>query len=323
MNQKVRTAVVGFGHLGKWHCQKANEIDSCDFVAIVEPHPENQSLAKENYPDIKVVQSLSEVMSDIDAAIVATPTSIHFEVIKDLLKNKKHVFCEKPLVDDFQQIQELKKLKNDGIVLQVGHSERFHKVWSYVKEYIKNIPSTFQIRINRVASFKGRATDVDVVQDLMIHDIDILNFILEQKPVSLRSFGKKIRTPKFDFVNTTLFYKNGVFAEVMASRNHVKEVRDFEIYSSLGCLYIDLMKCEIWEAPAGEIDGEFVKVSNYEKRDHLLLEQESFYHSILNNQKAIISIKDGEEAIFILDRINESLKSHTEILIDESDEFEH
>ncbi len=323
MSQKIKTAVIGYGHLGKWHCQKAQALDSCDFVAIVELSEQGRLNAKEAHPNIEILSSVEEALNKADAFVVATPTSTHFEITKNLLLAGKHVFCEKPLCDSMKEVDELQKYLSSDLVLQVGHSERFHQVWGRVKDYIKTIPSSFHIRMNRVASFKGRATDVDVVQDLMIHDIDILNFLLDEAPVSVRSFGKKIRTDKYDFAKSTFFYKDGTMADVMVSRNHVKEVRDFEIYSSLGCLYVDLMKNEISWAPEGDINGEYVKSESYEKRDHLLIEQESFYQSILNKEPAIIGFDDGAKAIFLIDRTLISLKANTEVLINEDDEFHH
>lgn len=315
MGQKVKVAVLGYGHLGKWHCDKAYALESADFVAIVESYGPNQEKAKEKFPNIKVVSDISEIVNEIDAAVIATPTSTHFELTKYLLENKKHVFCEKPLCDNMKEVEQLQSLLTDELVLQVGHSERFHSIWGQVKDFINGLKSSYQIRINRVASFKGRATDVDVVQDLMIHDLDLLNYLTGKKPVKVKAYGNKIRTPKYDQANALFEYDNGIMAEIMASRNHVKEIRDVEIYSSKGCFYIDLFRNEISQAPEGDFSGEYVKTDSYEKRDHLLLEQENFYRSILDRKPAIIGYQDGKDAIELTDKVIESLDKGTEISI--------
>jgi predicted dehydrogenase len=184
---KVKVAVVGYGHLGKWHCQKAEAINTSDFIAIVESFEPNQQKAKEAHPNVKVVSSIDEVMDEVDAFVISTPTSTHFEITKKLLENKKHVFCEKPICDTYEEVLELEKMsQRDEVVLQVGHSERFHIVWERLKTYLNDLPRPFHLKLNRVAAFKGRATDVDVVQDLMVHDLDLIKFFDTRKAVKAK-----------------------------------------------------------------------------------------------------------------------------------------
>lgn len=305
----TKVAIIGYGHLGKWHTQKANSLDGADLVAIVEPFEPNRKAAKETYPDVKVVESLDEIIDEIDTAVVVTPTSFHYETVKSLLKANKNVFCEKPLCSTVDEARDLKQYIGKQIV-QVGHSERCHQAWEILRDKIQSIKGKKTIKINRFAAFKGRATDVDVVQDLMIHDIDLMFYILGAKPIKLSSTGQKIRTDKWDHVTTHFWLDNGDEVYITSGRNHVKEVRALEIMSNEGCIEVDLFKNEIHFATDSIFEDEtYVKSQSYEKRDHLLIEQEKFYHSINHNADVFVTYEDGVNAVEIVTKVLESLDS--------------
>ncbi len=301
---KVRVAVIGYGHLGKWHCQKVEaNSDSAEFVAIVEKFAAGQEAARAAHPKAKVVADIRDVINDIDAAFVVSPTSTHFELVKYLLENKKHVFCEKPLCSNDSEAVKLKEIASSTkVILQVGHSERFHEAWDKLKAKFENLTSPFTIRINRAAPFKGRATDVDVVQDLAIHDLDLLMHLFKQKPIQIEATGVKIRTTKWDHANIHVKMEDGCEAFIVVGRNHVKEMRDLEVISKEGMIFVDLFTNKIHEASSSQYeDGTFVKEASYSKRDHLLLEHQYFYQSILQNRPAIIGLKDGLNAVHLVD----------------------
>lgn len=314
--KKVRVAVIGYGHLGKWHCQKVEaHKELAEFVAIVEKFEKGQALARENHPGVKIVSDLSEVMSEIDAAFIVTPTSTHAELTSFLLENGKHVFCEKPLCSNDEEAKRLKSIaEKKDLVLQVGHSERFHEAWERLKSKFNSLKAPYLVRINRAAPFKGRATDVDVVQDLAIHDLDLLMYLFNEKPQSIRARGLKIRTENWDHAQIFVKLENGSEAEIVVGRNHVHEMRDLEVISNSGMIHVDLFRNTISEAPAGSFeDGSFVKTEAYPKRDHLLLEHENFYHSILDHKKPIVGLKDGLAAVHLVDRTLESLRTEKEV----------
>lgn len=303
--KKVNVAVVGYGHLGRWHTQKAAGLENANLVAVVEPF--NQTAVKEAYPNIKVVADIKEVMNEIDAAIIVTPTSTHFELTSLLLENNKHVFCEKPLCATYDEVVLLADKVGDK-VLQVGHSERCHQAWELLSDKFAAITGKRTFKIDRFAPFKGRATDVDVVQDLMIHDLDLMLYILKMSPVSVSAIGHKIITSKWDHVTATFSFEDGSEAIITSGRNHVKEVRALEVMSDSGCIYVDLFANKIYEGSSSKFDDDtFVKESNYEKRDHLLIEQEQFYHSILNNSAPVVNYDDGAKAVFLVSKVMESL----------------
>lgn len=309
--KQVKVAVLGHGHLGKWHTQKAQALESCELVAIVEPF--NQDELKKTYPGVEIVDKVEKVIDKIDAVVIVTPTSTHFELVKQCLEAGKHVFCEKPLCSTYDQAESLKNLIKDS-KLQVGHSERCHQAWDTVAPMIKSINAPKTLKINRFAPFKGRATDVDVVQDLMIHDIDLMLFLLGKTPHKVRSIGHKIRTDKWDHVTSHFIFEDGDQAIITSGRNHIKEVRELEVMSNEGCIHVDLFQNKISIGTNTQFDDEtYVKTSDYEKRDHLYIEQEQFYHSILNGSKEMVTYEDGKNAVYFVDKVLYSLEQKTEI----------
>ncbi len=316
--KKIRVAVLGYGHLGKWHCQKvAAHSDVADFVAIVEKFPSGQEAARSNHPGVKVVEDIKEVIHEIDAAFVVTPTSTHFELVKYLLDNKKHVFCEKPVCSNDAESANLKLIASDkNLVIQVGHSERFHEAWDKLREKFQKLTPPYSIRINRSAPFKGRATDVDVVQDLAIHDLDLILYLFKQKPLSVTGKGYKIRTTKWDHASIHLTMEDGCDASIVIGRNSVKEMRDLEVVSANGMITVDLFTNKIFEATHTKFeDDTFVREESYGKRDHLLLEHKNFYHSILESKPAIINLNDGMSAVHLVDCALKALESHSSVQV--------
>lgn len=314
---KIRVAVIGYGHLGKWHSQKAESFpEMAELKYIVEKFPANQELARKNHPKAIVVDDIAKCINEIDAAVVVTPTSFHYEIVDYLLKNNKHVFCEKPITENTEHALMLKEvLKTHPVILQVGHSERFHNAWEMKEAYKDYFKAPCHITIKRVAPFKGRATDVDVVQDLMIHDLDLLVFLFKETPYAVDAVGYKMRTNKFDYMSANFKFDSGHRATITVGRNQTKEVRELEISNTTGTLHIDLMKNEITEA-RGSFEGpEFTKTIPYEKRDHLMLEHQHFYESIKNKKAPIVSLEDGIIAVRLIDKVLESATKHREVTL--------
>jgi predicted dehydrogenase len=314
---KIKTAVIGYGHLGKWHAQKAEAFpEEAELKYIVEKFPAGQEAAAIAHPKAQIVDDISKCIDDIDAAFVVTPTSFHFELVDYLLKSNKHVFCEKPVTETAVQAEKLRdQLQKKDLVLQVGHSERFHQAWERKKEFMKFFEAPAHITLKRVAPFKGRATDVDVVQDLMIHDLDLLVYLFGETPVSVESIGFKMRTNRYDYVSSNFKFKSGHRATITVGRNQTKEVRELEISNVAGTLLVDLMRNEIQEALGTNTGPEFVNLDKYEKRDHLLLEHKHFYDSIKNHKKPIVSLEDGLLAVRLIDKVIESVEKGSEVQI--------
>lgn len=310
---KVKVASIGFGHLGQWHAQKAYNLEGSELIAIVEPFAPNQEKAQEKYPDVRVVSDIKEVIDEIDAAVIATPTSYHFEIAKYLLENSKHVFCEKPVTVTVKEAIILKELaESHHVKLQVGHSERCHQVWERLDEFSGILKNNSVATIVRNSPFKGRAADVGVVEDLMIHDLD-LALMLFGRPKSIRAYGMKVLTDKYDHVKALLNYGNSLVT-IENSRNDVKTERSVQINSRNGIMRVDLLNNKVFyskDINAGE--EQVINEFEYEKRDHLLIEQEKFYQSISNDTKEFVTIDDGIAAMELIDAVNESLESAKEV----------
>ncbi|MBP9674182.1 MAG: Gfo/Idh/MocA family oxidoreductase [Bacteriovoracaceae bacterium] len=316
--KKLNVAVMGYGFLGKWHCEKVEQAGA-HLYAIIDPFTENLKKAQEKYPDVLCVTSWQEVVEGADVFLIVTPTSTHFDLVQTLLSKDKHIFCEKPLCSNYEQALKLKKIvESTSALLQVGHSERFHAVWDILltkpnlHSFLQEKSST--LILTREAPFKGRALDVDVVQDLMIHDLDLVLYLTGEMPQSVLAFGYKIRTNFYDYVCATLQFKSGRCVILKVGRNQTEEVRELETTSRLGSLKVDLMNLSYSYLQA---HAEQVVTQTYPKRDHLLLEQQSFYHSIHHKQKPLVTFEDGVRAVKLVDAVLASLSSHQKVDIHE------
>ncbi len=317
MNKKLKVAVIGFGHLGRWHVQKVLAFpEIVELCFIVENFPAAKLAAQLAHPEIAIVDDIKNIINEIDAAIVVTPTSFHFDIVNFLIKNNKHVFCEKPVTANLPDALQLKASLNDqGIIVQIGHSERFHKAWDFKNVYEDFLSKPTHLTLTRVAPFKGRATDVDVVSDLMIHDLDLLVYLMNEIPLSVHAIGFKMRTNKWDYVSANFMFTSGTRATITVSRNQTKEIRELTMANSTGTILFDLMRNEILEARGSSIAPDFVKTIPYEKRDHLLIEHQHFYDSIINKKKSIVSLEDGIVAVNLIEKVIASVESGLEVKI--------
>jgi predicted dehydrogenase len=312
--QQVRVVVIGYGHLGKWHVDKVLACAEAQLVAVIESFPAAQSKLKETHPQIKVVSDWREIVNEFDAAFVVTPTSTHFEIVLELLKTNKHVFCEKPLCSTLCEVQELAPFIGNK-KLQVGHSERFHAVWNELRPIFLGLDKTI-VNIRRVAPFKGRATDVDVVQDLMIHDLDLFMFLFNKKIISVEATGLKMRTQHYDYVRARYETADGSVLTIDAGRNNAKEERSLEVMHKSGCYYVDLFKREWSTAPSSEVTpGVFVATKDYPARDHLMEEHKAFYQSVLQNTPIVVDYQAGERAVYLIQKTIESLDTNRKVTL--------
>jgi len=312
---KVRVALIGYGHLGKWHAQKAQALETSELIAIVDPSENSREMAKESFSGIKIVASLSEIMDEIDAGLVVTPTSYHFSVAKELLENSKHVFCEKPVTATMKEAHELAEIaKNKDVIFQVGHSERCHQFWEQISEYKEIVDTATIVNVVRNSPFKGRAADVGVAEDLMIHDLDLVRMFCGD-PKSVEAMGAKLITDKWDHAKAILKYDNQLVT-IENSRNDVKVERSIQFTGPKGVLRVDLFELKAYvsnEFKAGE--EQEIKEISYERRDHLLIEQEKFYNSIIDGSEVFVSLDDGMKALALVEAVNQALDSGKEVTL--------
>lgn len=308
---KIKTVLIGHGHLGKWHAEKVQQSELAELVGIVEFNESAHSEIKQKFPQAKIAKELSQLDIEFHAAIVATPTIFHFEITKSLLESGKHVFCEKPVCHHLEAAMDLKStsLKHKNLILQIGHSERVHACWEN-KKISKFLKEASFIEIDRVAPFKGRATDVSVVQDLMIHDIDLLLFQCGFDVQEVKAIGIKTLSDKYDCVTAMFEGQNNRLAKITSSRIDPVEKRMLRASHASGVIAIDLFKKEI----SSFENGKLIEVESYPSRDHLAIEQEHFYRSI-NDIKAnpiFCDLNDALKVQEVMEEVEEILFAHQE-----------
>lgn len=195
MKEKIRVVVIGFGYLGKWHCDKVAACEDAELVGIVDTDPKHMKIAQNKFPEAMLSDNLETFKENSDAFVIVTPTSTHYKIAKLAMSWNKHVFCEKPLCKNSQEALELSNLaKESGLTCMVGHSERCHEAWEKIE-----IPNeAYFANLSRVTFFKDRANDVSVIDDLLIHDIDLIHYVLKTKVKELFAVGSKCVTQQYD-----------------------------------------------------------------------------------------------------------------------------
>ena len=232
----LRLAVVGAGRLGTFHARLAAEHEDATLVAVVDPFEDaRDKLASEL--NTRGVASIDEISNDIDAAIVAAPTTLHHKIGRTLLAQGKHVLMEKPITVTVAEADELVDLaRSNGCILQVGHVERFNPALSAALPYLSE-PKFIQSR--RLTGFTCRSTDVGAVLDLMIHDIDVVQHIARSEVVGVEALGVAMLTGHEDVAHTRLKFANGCIAELTASRSSYESMRKMQVWTARGFTEVD------------------------------------------------------------------------------------
>ena len=232
----LRIAVIGAGNLGKIHARLLAENPAAQLVAIADPSPAAQSKISEQVSS-PIVSDFRSIIDDIDAAVVATPTRFHFEVASELLAKGKHLLIEKPVTDSVEDALHLCNLADStGAVVQVGHVEQFNPAFA---EALKNIGTPKFIQASRMSGYTFRSTDIGVVYDLMIHDIDLVNSILEGSVVDTRAVGFSVFGQNEDMAQARLQFSGGAVANLTASRCSFSPERSMQIFGTDGFSQID------------------------------------------------------------------------------------
>ncbi len=327
--EKLKVGVIGTGHLGKLHTKMFSEIPGCELIGVFDLNNSQAELIAKEY-NIKAFNNLDQLFSEIDAVSVAATTSAHFELVKKSLENNKHVFVEKPITTTIGEAEEIVGLSNEKhLNLQVGHIERFNPALISLDKYI--IEPMF-IQTDRLAQFNPRGTDVAVVLDLMIHDIDIILSLIKSDVKHVEASGVAVVSDNIDIANARIQFANGAVANVTASRISQKKMRKMRIFQKDNYLSLDFITgvSEVFRliplddkvGPAfisfGEIGvGDKKKQIIYEQPEvkeinALKYELELFVNSVLENKKPKVSGDDGLRALkvaqIILKKINESLE---------------
>jgi len=261
----------------------------------------------------KAVADLSSILDTIDAASVVVPNIYHYEVARPLLKAGVHVMLEKPLTNTLDQADELIALAEEkGLVLQAGHLERFNPAVKFLMEKTR---SPLFIEAHRLGGFKNRATDVDVVLDLMIHDIDIVLALVKSPVLEVRAAGYRVLTPNIDIANARIQFESGCVANLTASRVSMKDMRKIRVfqdgaYLSADCATRQNVLVE-GDPSVGFTPATAPELVDHGPADNLNEELLAFIKAIRGQQPVSVTGQEGRDALAVAIGINEAITSST------------
>ena len=310
----IRAAVVGAGYLGRFHAQKYASEEGCRLAAVVDTRPEAREALAEELATTAVADH-RELLGKVDAVSVVTTTPAHFAIARDFLEAGAHVLVEKPITETVEQAQGLIDIAaRCGRILQVGHLERFNPA---IVAAERELAGARFIECQRLAPFKERGTDVNVVLDLMIHDIDIVQSIVGRRIESIDAVGTPVFSGAVDIANARLRFEGGCVANVTASRVSLKTERKLRLFRDDAYLSIDLQQrilTVIRKRPTAPAAGELpvlIEEQNFEQGDALRAEIHSFLDCIRHGRPPVVSGEDGLRALETAIRITGLLQGKT------------
>jgi len=310
--KKIRAAVIGVGYLGRFHAQKYAALPDCELIGVADADFE---VARKVAAELgtRAWRDYRELFGQVDAVSVATPTQSHTEIAAGFLRNKTDVLVEKPIAETTEQAQQLIDLaRQRSRVLQVGHLERFNPAIQAAEPLLTT--ARF-IECHRLAPFKERGTEVNVVLDLMIHDIDLIQMIVASPVAALDAVGTPVFSSEIDIANARLRFENGCVANVTASRVSLKTERKMRVFRDDAYLSIDLqqkiltvIRKRATPAGAGELPVH-IEEQSFAQGDALLAEIQAFVAAIRGQSPVIVSGEDGQRALRTAIAISERVRA--------------
>ena len=312
--EQIKAAVIGVGYLGRFHAQKYAQSPRCRLEAVVDARAEaREQVAAEL--GTRPLADYRELLGKVDAVSVVTPTPAHFAIARDFLLAGAHVLVEKPITETPREARELIDLADRcGRVLQVGHLERFNSAILAAEPYLR---SPRFVECHRLAPYKERGTDVNVVLDLMIHDIDLVQTIVGAPVATIDAIGTPVFSEAIDIANARIRFANGCVVNATASRVSLKTERKMRLFEDDAYLSLDLQQkilTLIRKRAPGDAAGALpvsIEEQSLEQGDALKAEIEAFLESIRTGKPPVVSGEDGlmalETAMRITEQVNESL----------------
>ena len=303
----VNVGVIGTGYLGRYHTEKYSKLASCELVGIVDSDENTAKEVASQYSNIPSYTEYSALYDQVDAVSIVTSTPSHYQIAKEFLSRGKHVLLEKPMTSTVSQAQELIAIaKEHNSLLQIGHIERFNPTVLAMDEHMQQ-PKF--IESHRLSSFKARGTDVNVILDLMIHDIDIILSIVKSDIESIQASGMSVLSDDIDIANARITFTNHCVANVTASRVSNKAERKLRLFQENAYFSADLgiHSLSIYTRENNEINA---KNYNFEKSDALNTEIIHFIESIQNNTQPLVAGIDGLRALTTANQIANTIQIH-------------
>lgn len=319
----LRIGVLGAGHLGKIHLRLIKQISDFQLIGFYDPDDAHAQQAM-NELQVTRFNSVEELIDSVDVIDIVTPTLSHFECAEKALKKFKHVFIEKPLTNTVKEAKELIALaKEANVKVQVGHVERFNPAFLAALPYFKQ---PMFVETHRLAQFNPRGTDVPVVLDLMIHDIDIVLSVIKSTIKRISASGVAVVSDSPDIANARIEFDNGCVANLTASRLSLKNMRKSRFFQKDAYITVDFLEKSSEIIRLKNVVGEqdplslvidlgdkgkksiFFEKPSIENTNAIEMELKLFAESILNNTTPIVSIEDGYDALSVAHQIVEKLK---------------
>ena len=309
--QQVRTAVIGVGYLGRFHAQKYAALPEAELVAVVDANQGNrEKVAAET--GCRPVADYREILGEVDAVSIATPTPLHYPIARECLERGIHVLVEKPITTTIEEARSLvETAARAGRILQVGHLERFNAA---ILALAGTLRTPRFVESHRLAPFKERGTDVNVVLDLMIHDIDLIQSLVGAPIESIDAVGASVFSAGLDIANARIRYANGCVANTTASRVSMKMERKLRLFQDDAYISIDLQQKVLTivrkppagsDVPKGQV---LIEERTYDQGDALRLEIEAFLQSIRAGTPPVVTGEDGLRALETATRITQMVQ---------------
>ena len=315
---KVNISLIGVGRMGQFHLNVVSQINQINLSGIYDADENHLNEISQKH-NIRKFNSLDEAIDNADAVIIASPTMYHFEIAKKAVEKGKHVLVEKPMTETYTQALELEEIvKQKNVILQVGHVERFNGA---VQELHHIIEKPYLIEARRLAPFTPRITDVGVVFDIMIHDLDIVTSLVKKPIIRFSASGKRIRTKNEDIASALLEFEDSTIATISASRVTQEKIRTLAISTEEAYFILDYATQDITihRQAASQSNIKTSVGINYKQesiiervfihRDNpLKLEDEHFANCILGKDKRFVSIEDDVNTIKLTEAILKEIK---------------
>ena len=310
LEKPLRVGVIGVGHLGEYHVQKYRALPAVELVGVVDTNPSRAREIADRY-HTKPFSNHAELLGLVDAVSLAVPTEMHFEVAKDILASSVHLLVEKPITYQLEPADTLIRMAGErNLVLQVGLVERFNPAVVKMETLLRK---PLFLESHRMNVFTPRGTDVDVVLDLMIHDLDIILHVVDSEVKELHAVGMSVVTPKTDIANARLIFENGTVGNLTASRVSDKSLRKIRIFQADRYLHVNCLKRELTVTrlngvPNGATGLPLVASEKLEFQgsDPLADEIASFVQAVRTRSKPVVSGQDGRRALkFALEIIDQ------------------
>ncbi|MBW3672101.1 MAG: Gfo/Idh/MocA family oxidoreductase [Acidobacteria bacterium] len=308
---RIRTGVVGVGYLGRLHARVLTEIPEAEVIGFVEPNDERAQEVVSNL-GLRRFDTVEALSSEVECAVIATPTVLHAEVATTLMESGCDVMIEKPITDDPGSARRLIEIgESTGRIIQIGHVERYNPAIQATAPIVRN---PRYIEAQRIGVFSARSLDIDVLLDLMIHDLQLVISLLGKEIVSIEAIGVPVLTEKVDMANVRLEMEDGSVANLVASRVSNEKMRKFRIFGRDAYISVDTKDQEVKGYRLVRHDGEpriEELVVEVERKEPLRAELDAFLHCVRFRETPLVSGQDGLAALELALRVGEKIEAST------------